>query len=69
MRGSSMRALSTAELEDLRGWEKLEPQEQTAVRAEYRAIADALHSEGEIAISCRATSGGRARDLGTETDV
>ncbi len=37
----------SAELEALRGWEKLEPQEQTAVRAEYRAIADALHSEGK----------------------
>jgi hypothetical protein len=39
--------LPSADLEALRGWEKLEPQEQTALRAEYRAIADALHSEGK----------------------
>jgi hypothetical protein len=39
--------LPSADLEALRGWEKLEPQEQSAVRAEYRAITDALYAEGK----------------------
>jgi len=39
--------LPSADLETLRGWEKLEPQEQTSLRVEYRAIADALHAEGK----------------------
>lgn len=46
-RTSSLYKLPSAELESLRGWNKLEPQEQSAVHAEYKAISAALHSEGQ----------------------
>ena len=40
--------LPSADLEALRGWEsKLTPQEQSVVRANYRAIAQELHAVGQ----------------------
>jgi len=46
-RQSSVRLSPSAELKGLRGWERLGPQEQATIQSEYRAIADALRSEGQ----------------------
>lgn len=39
--------LPSADLEALRGWEKLDSQEQSTIRSDYRAIANELHSMGQ----------------------
>ena len=39
--------LPSADLESLRGWEKLEPQEQSTLKSDYRAIANEFHSMGQ----------------------
>lgn len=41
------RQLPPAELKAMRGWAKLLPKEQLALRAEHREIAKCLHSEGQ----------------------
>lgn len=41
------RSTAIPELDDLRGWNKLNPQEQSTVQKESRSLAESLYSEGK----------------------
>lgn len=47
MKRAIAQAVKLDDLEEMRGWKRLEPQEKTDVRTEFRAIAEALHTEGQ----------------------